>query len=274
MTSDGLIAVDRSGTASKTGTDISMGLAKSQAEIEACQSLRYQVFYEDGGAKADSLALARKLDADGYDELCDHLMVSDGGRVVGTYRLLRQEQLPPETGFYTQSEFDIEPLLDRHKTLRFLELGRSCVLPEYRTKRVIEILWQAIWDYVRLHELDVMFGCASLPGADLEEAAPLLDYLQKFHGAPAEWIAHAHHDHAVVVSEGNGKSFSPRAILEKLPPLVKGYLRLGAYVGEGAVLDRQFGTIDVLIILPVSAIRPRYFARFGSPDDKPQPLMS
>ena len=178
-------------------SEIGVRLASTQADVEACQALRYQVFYEDGAAKADSLAFAQKLDADGYDALCDHLMVSDGERVVGTYRLLRQEKLPAGVEFYSQAEFDIAPLLARHASLRFLELGRSCVLKEYRTKRVIEVLWQAIWDYVRLNKLDVMLGCASLPGSDPEQAAPLLSYLQSVHAAPAEWAARAQPAHSI-----------------------------------------------------------------------------
>ena len=274
MVSDGEPETERHSSAPSRRPGITVGLASSQADVEACQALRYQVFYEDGAAKADSLALAQKLDADGYDALCDHLMVSDGDRVVGTYRLLRQEKLPAGAQFYSQAEFDIAPLLARHASLRFLELGRSCVLREYRTKRVIEVLWQAIWDYVRLNKLDVMLGCASLPGSDPEQAAPLLSYLQTAHAAPAEWAARAQPGNSIQAKLRPSLTMTPRAILEKLPPLIKGYLRLGAYVGHGAVPDPQFGTIDVLIILPVSAIRPRYFARFGAPEDEPQPLMS
>ncbi|MEM7429524.1 MAG: GNAT family N-acyltransferase [Pseudomonadota bacterium] len=249
-------------------------LASSPEEIEACQALRFRVFYEDGGAKADALSLSRKLDADGYDEICDHLMVTAGEHAVGTYRLLRQEQLPEGMRFYSQAEFDLEPLLERKRSLNFLELGRSCVLPEYRTKGVIEVLWQSIWNYVRAHKLDVMLGCASLPpgaGAELNVA---LNYLRAFHAAPPEWSAKVHRHCAAAMEPLAEDAFRPRAAFEALPPLVKGYLRLGAHVGEGAARDEQFNTTDVLIVLPVSAIRPRYFARFGAPDEAPQPLMS
>ncbi len=249
-------------------------LASTPDEIEACQALRYRVFYDDGGAKADAVGLARRLDADGYDEICDHLMVRDGTRVVGTYRLLRQEQLPLGTAFYSQAEFDLSPLLQRQKSLNFLELGRSCVLPEYRTKGVIEVLWQSIWNYVRTHKLDVMLGCASLPGSDEAQLNLALSYLQNFHAPPHEWSASVHEHRALDLDLQPAESIKPRAAFEALPPLVRGYLRLGAYVGKGAAADAQFNTTDVLIILPVSAIRPRYFARFGAPDEVPQPLMS
>ena len=143
---------------------IGLKIARTAEERQACQALRYKVFYEDGGASASAQALAHKLDADGYDDICDHLLVTDGTQAVGTYRLLRQDRLAPDQAFYSQDEFDLAPLLAAKPGLRFLELGRSCVLAEYRTKRIIELLWQGIWDYVRAHQLDVMIGCASLGG--------------------------------------------------------------------------------------------------------------
>ncbi len=274
MTSSAVLGETTSPGMASSANGVAAKLAASPAEIEACQALRYKVFYEDGGAKADALSLARKLDADGYDEICDHLVVTDGVETVGTYRLLRQEQLPEGIQFYSQSEYNIAPLLERQKTVHFLELGRSCVLAEYRTKGVIEVLWQSIWNYVRQHKLDVMLGCASLPAGDPADQSLALSYLQHFHAAPEEWSARVHECVAAEVDLLPPEGIKPRAAFDVLPPLVKGYLRLGAYIGEGAAADVQFNTTDVLIILPVSAIRPRYFTRFGAPDEPPQPLMS
>jgi putative hemolysin len=126
------------------------------------------VFYEEGAARADAVAAATGMDCDPFDAICDHLIVVDcaGKALVGTYRLLRQEVAEAHDGFYSAREFDLEPLIERHRHLSFLELGRSCVLRPYRTKAVIELLWQGIWDYVRRHRLDVMVGCASLEGTD------------------------------------------------------------------------------------------------------------
>ncbi len=245
---------------------ISLKIASAEEELKACQALRYKVFYEDGGASADAQVLADKLDADGYDPICDHLLVRDGEKAVGTYRLLRQEQLGPGQVFYSQSEFDLAPLLAAKPGLRFLELGRSCVLAEYRTKRIIELLWQGIWDYVRAHRLDVMIGCASLHGTDHEALAQQLSYLHHHHLAPEDWCARAHGGLYVPMGMLAADEVDPKAALKAIPPLVKGYLRLGGYVGDGAVVDHQFNTTDVLIILPVSAINPRYFARFGAPE--------
>lgn len=246
---------------------IGLKIAETRAEREACQALRFKVFYEDGGARADAEALASKLDSDGYDGLCDHLLVTDGDQAVGTYRLLRQDQLPTGQAFYSQGEFDLQPLLTAKPELRFLELGRSCVLAEYRTKRIIELLWQGIWDYVRAFQLDVMIGCASLGGTEPDRLANQLTYLHHHHLAPEDWHVRAHPAQSVSMNRMPAAHIDPKAALKAIPPLVKGYLRLGGYVGEGAVIDHQFNTTDVLIILPVSAINPRYFARFGAPTD-------
>ncbi|GLK80175.1 GNAT family N-acetyltransferase [Methylopila turkensis] len=185
-------------------------------------------------------------------------------RVVGTYRLLRQETADRAFGFYTAGEFGIDELIARHPTRSFLELGRSCVLKPFRDKRTVELLWHGIWRYVVAHDVDVMIGCASLEGADPERLALPLSYLHHFHAAPPEWRASALADRRSPMDLTPKEAIDPRAALRALPPLIKGYLRLGAYVGDGAVVDRQFGTTDVLIVLPRSVINPRYVAYYGA----------
>lgn len=254
--------------------------ALSTKEIEACQTLRFQVFYEELEAKADSDTLASRRDQDRFDAICDHLIVvkTDGetrddairlsdGELVGTYRLLRQEIANLHGGFYTQDEFDIQEVIARHPKLRFLELGRSCVLKPFRTKPVVELLWQGIWNYVRAHDLDVMLGCASLEGNDPDRHAKVLSFLAYNAVAPDEWKVRAHASRYAEMKLLPPEAIEPRQALRELPPLIKGYLRLGCYVGDGAVIDRQFNTIDVLIVLPVAAINERYFAHFGQPND-------
>lgn len=256
-----------------------MRQARGAGEIEACQRLRYRVFYEELGAQPEAETGAQRIDRDRFDPICDHLVVVQraatggdnaimlaDGELIGTYRLLRQEVAETNDGFYTQGEFDIAPLISRHPQLRFLELGRSCVLKPFRTKPVVELLWQGIWNYVRAHDLHVMLGCASLEGTNPEEHALALSFLA---GAtpPPEWNVRALPSHFVEMKRMPPAEIDQRQALKDLPPLIKGYLRLGCYIGEGAVIDRQFNTIDVLIILPVSAINPRYFAHFGQPND-------
>jgi putative hemolysin len=249
-------------------------------EIKACQRLRYRVFYQELGARADGQMTRSGRDADRFDAICDHLVVVqtaaggdpgavpvNDGELIGTYRLLRQEVAEAHWGFYTQGEFDIAPVIDRHPRLRFLELGRSCVLKPFRTKPVVELLWQGIWNYVRTHRLDVMLGCASLEGTDPQAHALALSYLAYNAAAPREWHVRALPQRYVEMKLLPPEAIDPRAALRGLPPLVKGYLRLGCFIGEGAVVDHQFNTVDVLIILPVSAINTRYFAHFGQPND-------
>lgn len=254
-----------------------MRLARRE-EVIACQRLRYRVFYEERGNVIALKGAGSCIDADRFDDICDHLVVIrsgaettinplllEDGELIGTYRLLRQEIAEANGGFYTEAEFDIGPLIAAHSELRFLELGRSCVLREFRTKPVIELLWQGIWNYVRAHRMDVMFGCASLDGTDPGQHQAALSLLSQAM-APPEWRVPALPAHRVEMQRNAIQVADPRQALKGLPPLIKGYLRLGCYVGDGAVIDHQFNTIDVLIILPVSKIDPRYFEHFGAPN--------
>jgi putative hemolysin len=253
--------------------DLEVRLAQSAAEIRQAQKLRYRVFYQEGTALADPGRLFARRDVDAFDAICDHLLVLDhateklkGGKpaVVGTYRLLRQQIAEDFGGFYTASEFDIAPLIARHRDLQFLELGRSCVLPAYRNKRTVELLWQGIWSYVLHNRLDVMFGCASLDGTEPERLAMPLSFLHHYCRAPEPWRARALPERYVEMNLMSKEAIDPKVALRSLPPLIKGYLRLGCYVGDGAVIDRQFGTTDVLIMLPVSALSERYIEHFGA----------
>lgn len=247
-------------------------LAHRAAEIRRAQRLRFDVFYQEMSAVAAPAALIARRDVDPYDAMCDHLLVLDhdrrlarwgGPAVVGTYRLLRQEIAERCGGFYSAGEFDVAPLIARHRGLRFLELGRSCVLPAYRNKRTVELLWHGIWTYVLRHHVDVMIGCASLEGTDPEGLALPLSFLHHYARAPEDWRVRALPRRYVATDRLSKDAVSPKAALRRLPPLIKGYLRLGAFVGDGAVVDRQFGTTDILIVLPVAAISHRYIGHFG-----------
>lgn len=248
-------------------------LAQTKQDVKRAQKLRYRVFYKDGTAIADAPTMLARRDKDAFDPICDHLLVVDhaakpslSGKqpVVGTYRLLRQDVANRNGGFYTESEFDIGGLITRHPELRFLELGRSCVLPPYRNKRTVELLWHGIWTYVHQHGVDVMLGCASFDGTDPDRLALPLSFLHHYAPAPEAWRARAHPSRYVEMNRLPKEAIDQKAALRELPPLIKGYLRLGATIGEGAVIDYQFGTTDVLIILPVSAISARYIEHFGA----------
>ncbi len=256
--------------------DLEVRLARGAAEVRKAQSLRYKVFYEEMSAIPNAAAFMFHRDADRYDAVCDHILVVDHGRpvqrpfrkaeaeVVGTYRLLRQEVAERFNGFYTAQEFDIAPLLARKRDLRFLELGRSCVLKPYRTKKTIELLWHGIWTYVLQHKIDVMLGCASLNGTDPVKLALPLSFLHHHVPKNEEWQVSALPHRAVSMDRMDKKAVDVKAALSSLPPLIKAYLRLGAIIGQGAVIDTQFGTTDVGIVLPVSQIAGRYIEHFGS----------
>jgi L-ornithine Nalpha-acyltransferase len=247
-------------------------LARHKRDVRRLQRLRYHVFYKHGRAVADIATRFTRRDKDSFDSICDHLMVVDHsarpltvGRspVIGTYRLLRQDMAEKHGGFYSAEEFDISGLLRRQSESRFLELGRSCVLPSYRTKRTIELLWRGVWSYVQEQHVDVMIGCASLEGTDISRLARPLSFLHHFARAPDAWCAAAHSLRRVEMNRMPKKEIDVKAAWHELPPLIKGYLRVGAFVGDGAVIDPKFGTTDVLIIMPVSLISARYIDRFG-----------
>ena len=251
-------------------------LAQNAAEVATAQRLRYRIFYEEMGASPSSHNKAIQLDCDEFDAICDHLLVIapnasdettefslDDGELVGTYRLLQQSIAERHQGFYSQSEFDITPLLERKSELRFLELGRSCVSHEFRGTAVVELLWQGIWNYVRQHRLDVMIGCASFDGTDPGKHNEALSFLKQNVVTPSEWQVKAHQHNRVLIAARD--CIDNKRIISNLPPLIKGYLRLGSYISEDAVIDHNFNTTDILVVLPISAINPRYFAKFGSP---------
>ncbi|PLX37702.1 MAG: ornithine--acyl-ACP N-acyltransferase OlsB [Hyphomicrobiales bacterium] len=252
-------------------------LARTYKEVKKAQELRYRVFYEEMSAVADPHTAALGRDVDDYDAICDHMLVLDhdimergralGRRkpaIVGTYRLLRQPVAELNDGFYTAGEYDIQPLLDRKPDLNFLELGRSCVLKPYRNKRTVELLWHGVWSYVLMNRVDAMLGCASLEGTDPERLALPLSFLHHNSRAPEEWRVSARSERYTDMNLMPKEAIDMRQALHALPPLIKGYLRLGAYIGDGAVVDHQFGTTDVLIIMPVSELNPRYVNYYGA----------
>ena len=242
-------------------------------EIRKAQRLRYKVFYEEGGAVAHGPGALVRRDICPFDKFCDHLLIVDltarnaFGRVkpkiVGTYRLLRSEVAAEHGGFYSEGEFDIAPLLARHAGKRFLELGRSCVHAKYRSKRVIELLWRGLWTYIQHYHIDVMFGCASLPGTNPLALALPLSFLHHHASAESEWQVRPRPGRAVPMDVLDKGAIDQRRGLAALPPLIKGYLRVGAKFGEGAVIDPQFGTIDVFTVMPIAEIEQRYIAYYG-----------
>ncbi len=243
-------------------------LARDRAEVAAFQSLRYRVFYEEMSAVADARAMALRRDADDFDGVCDHLLVIDHDRVrdrgssavVGGYRLLRGSVAALRGGFYTAAEYDIGALSGHSGEA--LELGRSCVHAAYRDGVAIQLLLRAIAAYVARYRIGLIFGCASLPGVDPQALALPLSYLAHNHLAPPELRPVALAKRYVEMKRLAPGAVDARAALDALPPLIKGYLRAGGLVGEGAVIDRQFGTIDVCMVIDTDCVTDKFRRRY------------
>lgn len=245
-------------------------LASTAEDLYAAQTLRFEVFFQEMGARAASNTCLGGRDADRFDTLCDHLIVTDRMaeegevHVVGTYRLLRHEVALANGGFYTGQEFDIEPLLARVPAgTRFLELGRSCVHPAYRNRPTIELLWRGILALADRAGANVLFGCASFPGTDADALAPQLSFLHHNALAPHAWRVRPHEETRVETNRLEVGSQDEKTAFLALPPLVKGYIRAGAWFSDGAYTDHDFGTTDVMLILPRAEISKRYAARLG-----------
>ncbi|MGH6857122.1 MAG: GNAT family N-acetyltransferase [Methylocella sp.] len=255
-------------------------LATTSREIRKAQRLRFKVFFEEGTAIPRQRATLTRRDICPFDKICDHLLVIDKDqrnrfgrnkpKIVGVYRLLRGDAAARRQGFYSATEFDIAPMLARHPGKRFLELGRSCVHANYRSKRVIGLLWRGLWVYAKHHRIDVLIGCASLPGVDQLALALPLSFLHRHALADEEWrvrpLAGRGLDRAVLGTE----AIDARKGVAALPPLLKAYLRAGAKFGDGAVIDAQFGTTDVFTILPLSDLEDRYQNYYGEPMETPE----
>lgn len=250
-------------------------LASGVADIEAAQRLRYNVFYDEYGAQPSEEAARLKRDIDQYDSYTDHLIVTDRKEetgeevIVGTYRLLKRSVAERHGGFYSAGEYDLSPLLKTDKSI--LELGRSCVLPEYRTRAVLQLLWEGIADYIADHNIDLLFGCASLPGTDIAPLKNSLAYLYHYHMADDSLRPRALESRYIDMNLLPKSEIDAKRVFAALPPLIKGYLRAGALIGDGAVIDTQFNTTDVFVMMPTEIIAQRYRNHYERKLQKPLP---
>ncbi|MEQ8807176.1 MAG: GNAT family N-acyltransferase [Rhodospirillales bacterium] len=247
--------------------NLEIRLAETPEEVEAAQRLRYNVFYREMGAIPTVEAARHERDADPFDAVCDHLLVLDTDRsqpgrpfVCGTYRLIRGAVAKAHGGFYSAQEYDLSALL-RHEG-ELVELGRSCVHEDYRTGAVMQLLWRGIAEYLAAYDIKLMFGCGSLPGTDAEALMPALSYLHHFHMAPSDIRARALDDLYVKIDRVPLTRLDQKAARAMLPPLIKGYMRVGGFIGDGAVIDNQFNTTDVCIIVPTDHITEKYLRHY------------
>lgn len=246
--------------------NLGVRIAATAAEIDAVQALRYRVFYDEMGARADAAAQAVRRDRDAFDAVADHLLVVDheigpgAEGVVGTYRLIQREAAAKLGRFYSADEYDITPV--EAFPGRVLELGRSCVDAAYRGRVAMQLLWRGIAAYVFHYQIDLMFGCASLHGTDPDALAPELTYLYYNHLAPPAVRLRAHPHRYVDMRRLLPHMLDAKRVQAQLPPLIKGYLRLGGFVGDGAVIDRQFNTTDVAVVVKTDLVTDKYYRHY------------
>lgn len=245
-------------------------LAETLEEVEAAQTLRYRIFYEGTAAKATEEVAALKRDFDTFDDYCDHLLVFDRSRgdgpeaVIGTYRLMRREAAERCGRFYTEDEYDIANLLNFPGDI--LELGRSCIAEKYRNGPTMQLLWRGVVEYVLAHDVGLLFGCASLPGVEPDRLALQLSFLYHHHLAPPALRTWALPERYVPMNRIPPEEIlAPRA-MQMLPPLLKGYLRVGGFIGEGAVIDYDFGTTDVCVVVKTEWVTDRYYRHYMRDD--------
>jgi putative hemolysin len=229
-----------------------ISLARTPAEIEEAQRLRYKVFAEEMGAQVSG---TDGLDIDGFDQFCDHLIVrdSDTNQVIGTYRILSPEKANEAGGYYSAGEFDLSRLA--HLFNRTVEVGRACVHQNYRNGGTITMLWAGLAKYMQINNYEYMIGCGSVSMSDGgHAAASLYQKLQDDYLSPIEYRVFARNPLPIK---------SLRTDMQvACPPLIKGYLRLGAYICGAPAWDPYFNTADMLVMLPLSRINPRYAAHF------------
>ena len=187
-----VLPLEKSSTVGGRLGQIETRLAKSAFEIEAAQRVRYRVFCEELSAKTGAVTNLAGLDQDEHDQKCDHLLVIDRSgaskeTIIGTQRFLTQNGSDNANNYYSAREFDIAPLLANHPSKKFMELGRSCILADYRSKRTMELMWHGTWDYALKHSVDVMFGCASFPVTEINLVASELKFLREANTATGNW---------------------------------------------------------------------------------------
>jgi putative hemolysin len=237
-------------------------LATTLAELDAAQRLRFEVFNLE--LQEGLLAsYERGYDTDAYDAYCDHLIVKDLalGKVVGTYRLLRQSVAEAHIGFYSENEFNLTKLKKLPGEL--LELGRSCVAHSHRKAHVISRLWHAIIEYARQRGINYLFGCGSLHQAERSEVLPIYAYLRERYFAPEAYQVQPVPACRMNINEQTQVLYDSRTISRQLSPVMKGYLRAGAMICSAPAFDAEFGTVDVLVLLEMNKLAARYQNHFA-----------
>ena len=244
--------------------DFIIKLADTKSELKKAQSLRYSVFYKEKKAKPTFQKKIMRLDYDKIDKLADHLIIIDKKRkgikneIVGTYRLIRGDIAIYFGGFYTSSEFDLTTILNAYDHRKILELGRSCVHKDYRNGTSMNLLWKAIARYIKLYDIDVLLGCASFQGIDVHKISNELSFLKNNFSLPDEISVKSLVNNNYPIYNKNNICENDLRIFSKLPPLIKGYLRIGGRVSDSFFIDYDFNTIDLCVVVQTANIYEKY----------------
>ena len=238
-------------------------IAESNFEIKKAQSLRYKIFFKEKKIKKKSFKFLLQRDYDFYDKISDHLIIIDNNReirdnVIGTYRLLRGNCAKLYRGFYTEQEFDISNLKKNFSSKDILELGRSCVHPQYRSGIILKLLWQGISNYIKMYKIKILMGCASFHGTNPSKFKDEFSLLYESYRLPEDYNVKSLQSNEISFN----KNINHSTILNKLPPLIKGYLRAGGMVSENFYIDKEFETIDYCVIMLTEKIVSRYQNKF------------
>ncbi|GAA6157998.1 GNAT family N-acetyltransferase [Ruegeria sp. HU-ET01832] len=242
---------------SGTGPSFTVRLAETEAELRAAQRLRYDVFVRELGGGGEMVDHDAGLEQDRFDPYFDHMLAIDDqtGETVGVYRLLPGERAADLGQFYSEDEYDVSVLKDSGRKL--LELGRSCLHPDYRGGTAMYHLWNGLAAYVNARQIEVLFGVASFHGNDVQALEQPLSMLHHNHLAPPDLRVRAQPDVFQPMDLVDVDALDRRAAMVQVPALIKAYLRLGGFVGEGAFIDHAFNTTDVCLILDTARMNER-----------------
>jgi len=244
-------------------------LATSEQDCLSAARLRYEVFVCELGGDGPFVDHKRKLERDRFDPFAEHLVLVDSRRdpqaldhVVGVYRLLSADGADMAGQFYSETEYDLSVL--RQGGRKLLELGRSCIHPDYRGGLALFALWNGLASHVRSHGYEVLFGVASFHGTDASAYAPHFSYLQQNHLTPGSLLVTARSPNHLKMNILPAGEIGRLAVMRTMPPLIKAYLRIGGFVGDGAFIDWQFNTTDVCLVVDTARMTSQHRARYGS----------
>lgn len=235
-------------------------VSQDPEDIKDAQRLRYRVFVEELGGTGPDVDHDARLERDEYDSAFDHLLLYDrarpaGEQCIGAYRVMRDDQAAKLGRYYTDSEYDLTPLKASGRKL--LELGRSCIHPDYRGGSALPQMWVGLMHYSDRHKIDVMFGVASFHGTDLEAIKLPLSYLHHNHLAPKALRTRVLEGLYNSADLMRPEEIDEKAAMKAMPPIIKAYLRLGGVIGDGAFIDKPFNTTDVCIIVDMAKVPPK-----------------